>query len=295
MKQALDFLNSNEYDQALQRMEDLVKQNRSIENLHNLAWMFVNEEEDLDAGLTLAEESVKLVPEHPFPYALLAEVYMRKNDLDKAEPLLYSVLEMDRIPNVLHNLGVLHVRKKEWKKAAQCFHEIARPSSYVQMLEVYCLIQAGDAMAKELLLQWDEKQDDFVGWMEAADLWIEMGEFIKAKECYEKEWDTTISSPYPVERFGYVLYQLGFEEQLIGIQEQTLRQIEEELEEVQSEEDWTEEERTELIQDLEEQLQQVRGLPEKLKSGFVPLIEIDFYIEGGCYLFGCKQHNHPFY
>ncbi|WP_042149942.1 lipopolysaccharide assembly protein LapB [Paucisalibacillus sp. EB02] len=295
MKQALIYFESNEYDKAFQRMKEILKKNRSIESLHNVAWMYVNEEEDLDTGQHLLEEAIKLRPYHPFPFALLGEIYLRKSMLNDAEALLNKVLEMERLPAVVHNLGVVYARKKQWKKAAEYFQEIARPSSYELLLEIYSRIQFGDDMARELMLQWDEKHDDFIGWMEVADLWIELGEFALAKEGYEKEWDMTSPGPYSLNRYGYVLYQLGYEEQLMIIQEETLRHIEEELIDVKHEADWTEEDRQEQIQQLEKWYKQVQVLPDTLKSGFVPPAEIDFFVEGGCYLFGCRQHNHPFY
>ena len=295
MQQALAYYEGNEYKRALRRMKQLVEQERSVENLHNLAWMYVYEEEDLGSGEKLAEEAVSLEPNHSFPYALLAEIYLKKNDLSQVESLLFKVLETKRLPPVIHNLGVLYTKKKQWKEAAECFQEVANPSSYIEMIEIYCRIQAGEhEKAKELLLQWDESQDDFIGWSEAADLWIELGEFTKAKEAYEKEWGTTISSPYLIERFSYVLYRLGNEEQLLTIQQQTLSNVEQELEEEPSD-DWSDEEKQERIQQLEEWRENVINLPTKLKLGFVPPYEFDVFVDGGCYLFGCVQHNHPYY
>ncbi|WP_431026807.1 hypothetical protein [Lysinibacillus sp. LZ02] len=48
MKQALAYFEGNQYHQAFQRMKQLVEQERSVENLHNLAWVYVNEEEDIN-------------------------------------------------------------------------------------------------------------------------------------------------------------------------------------------------------------------------------------------------------
>ncbi len=31
---------------------------------------------------------------------------------------------------------------------------------------------------------------------------------------------------------------------------------------------------------------------ERIKSGYVPGLEFETYHLGGCYLFGCKKHNH---
>ncbi|MCM3388315.1 hypothetical protein M3649_09230 [Ureibacillus chungkukjangi] len=295
MKQALAYFEGNEYKQAFKRMKQLVEQERSVENLHNLAWLYLNEEEDLNMGQKLAEEAVELGPNHHFPHALLAEIYLRKNDLPRAEVHLHKVLEKHRIPSIIHNLGVLYAKKRQWTEAANYFQECAKMSSYIQIIEIYCHIQANDIKAKDILLQWDESQDDFIGWSEAADLWIELGEFTNAKEGFEKEWGITFPSPYIVKRYSYVLYRLGKEEELMNIQKQTLANIEQEVEEVQKEIDWLEEDKNEQIQELEEWREEVTGLLKNLKKGYVPPYEIDIYVEGGCYLFGCSQHNHPFY
>lgn len=296
MKQALSYFEGNEYDLAFKRMKQLVEQERTVESLHNLAWLYVYEKEDLDNGQTLAEEAVSLEPNHPFPYALLAEIYLKKDDLSHVESLLNKVLETKRMPSVIHNLGVLYAEELKWKEAAECFQEVAKPSSYLQMMEIYCRIKAGDHnKAEELLLQWDESQDDFIGWSEAADLWIELGEFNIASEGFEKEWGTTISSPYIVDRYSYVLHRLGNDERLLAILKQTISNIEQELNEEPMDDDWTEEEKHERIQQLEEWKERVVGLPVKLELGFVPPYEFDVFIDGGCYLFGCVQHNHGFY
>src|SRR5690606_11371169 len=106
----------------------------------------------------------------------------------KAEQLLIKVLEKERIPSVIHNLGVLYAKKMQWKEAADCFHDVAKPSSYIEMLEAYCHIQAGDfKKAKDLLVQWDENHDNFIGWIEAADLWIELAEYRDAEDGFKKE------------------------------------------------------------------------------------------------------------
>lgn len=295
MKQALKYFEGNNYEQAFERMKNLVEQKCSIENLHNLAWLYVYEEENLALGKMLAEEVVNKEPTHYFPYVLLSEIYLKQDDLCKVEFLLKKGLEMERNPSAIHNLGVLYAKKKQWGKAAKCFGEISTPSSYRQMIEIYCRIQAGDNKAKDLLLQWDEESDDFIGWTEAGDLWIELGELQKSKEMFEREWDTTIFSSYSINRFCFVLNELGKDEQLLTIQKETLARIEEEIIAVQEERDWSDEEKQEQLQHLKDWHNEIITLPNKLKQGFKPPFEIDLYVEGGCYLFGCVQHNHPFY
>lgn len=49
----------------------------------------------------------------------------------------------------------------------------------------------------------------------------------------------------------------------------------------------------ERIEELEGELNGLRQLSARLPAGFRPAFEYELHQEGGCYLFGCKQHGHP--
>ena len=68
-----------------------------------------------------------------------------------------------------------------------------------------------------------------------------------------------------------------------------------EIEDVQSEEveeNWTENDKKELIEEYTEENNCYKTMVERIKSGYVPGLEFETDHIGACYLFGCKRHNH---
>lgn len=68
-----------------------------------------------------------------------------------------------------------------------------------------------------------------------------------------------------------------------------------EIEDVKNEEveeNWTEEDKKELIEEYTEENNCYKAMIARIKSGYVPELEFETYHLGGCYLFGCKRHNH---
>jgi len=68
-----------------------------------------------------------------------------------------------------------------------------------------------------------------------------------------------------------------------------------EIEDVQNEEveeNWTENDKKELIKEYTEENNCYKTMIERIKSGYVPGLEFETDYIGACYLFGCKRHNH---
>ena len=65
-----------------------------------------------------------------------------------------------------------------------------------------------------------------------------------------------------------------------------------EIEDVQSEEveeNWTENDKKELIEEYTEENNCYKTMVERIKSGYVPGLEFETDHIGACYLFGCKD------
>lgn len=297
MKKALQYFVDNEYDKAFARVKQLVANERTIENLHNLAWFYMHEEEKPICAKPLAEEVVVQQPNHVFPYALYGQILAHLGEYKLAEQMLEKALQMERLPVILHNLAYVYAENRKWQQAAQCLVEIAEPSSYEKLYELYYRLQADEDILP-YIRQWSDEDDHFIGWSELAELLIEMGEFTMAVDYFEREWGEVIFSSYAIERYSYSLWKLGKVERMDAILATALRHIREMIVEVENESvepNWTAEDKAERLQELQAEFQQIQCLPRRLQQGYIPPLEMNFYVHGGCLLFGCPQHQHPYY
>lgn len=62
--------------------------------LNSLAWLLIDDNEDVDRGILLAKEAVELFPDSPFNNGTLGVGYMKKNDLDNAEKYLDAAVKL---------------------------------------------------------------------------------------------------------------------------------------------------------------------------------------------------------
>ncbi len=63
-----------------------MKELRTVQSLHNFAWMYNYEEEDGEEALELAEEVAQINPSFYFPYDLLRKTYLKQKWMVKAKP-----------------------------------------------------------------------------------------------------------------------------------------------------------------------------------------------------------------
>lgn len=287
----------NEYDSALDLLKQAVDEKRTVQSLNNLAWMYLYEEEDPLRAKPLLVEVLAMHPHSHFPYNMLGEIAMQEKDWEGARALLTKSLAIQSSRQAIHNLAVTDFHSGRFQQAADGFHAIAEDSDIVSWYEVIARIRSGEeAVAKVILDRWNSESDHYLGALEAADAYAELGCMLKARKMYEKEWAEYIVSPYVIGRYAYVLFQLKDLEacrRLIddGIAAK-LVEIDEEKQE-SCDEHWTESDKRERVEELEGELNGLRQLFARLQAGFRPAFEYELHQEGGCYLFGCKQHGHP--
>ncbi len=150
------------------------------------------------------------------------------------------------------------------------------------------------SVSTKLLDHWNEDAYDYTGTIEIADVYLELRCFVEAREQFEKEWRSYFNTPYIVSRFAYTLLQLrdDYACQLI-IQQAVQGMTDAKKEEL--DEHWTVEDKTERIEELNAQKQELETLFGRLQAVHVPSFEYDMYPMGGRQLFGCLQHGQAEY
>ena len=298
-KKALMLFEQNEYAEAFALLKKLAEESPSVQSLNNLAWMYLREEEEMDEAEKVLEQVVKLHPQSPFPYMMLGEIALHKCQFERAKTYLEIALAHGYTEEAMYNLAMAHFKLGEYKQAAQQFAKSIGDSGMAQLHQVVAWMYAGEQeKAKGLLDDWDEEAYDYTEAIEIADVYLEMQHYDEACKQFEKEWQSSINSPYIVSRFAYTLWQLGDAEACQSIIQQasleTWKVIDEEHEE-ECDEHWTVQDKEERIEELTQEKRVLDTLFDRLQNGYVPVFEYDMYPMGGCQLFGCPQHGNAEY
>lgn len=273
-----------------------VHESRGVQSLNNLAWMYFYEEEDEDKALELIREVIKLNPSSYFPYNILGDIYIKQERWEEAKEVFQKSISIQPSDEAFHNVAVAHYNLGELEEASEFFLRVAGDSDYIMYIYVKCLIDLGRTTeAKENLDAFNRKSDDFVGEINVADLYVELKCYKEAIQCFEKGYKEVWKSPDWIGRFVYVLYKANNFTRINEVIRESIEAKTAEIEDVKNEEveeNWTEEDKKELIEEYTEENNCYKAMIARIKSGYVPELEFETYHLGGCYLFGCKRHNH---
>lgn len=294
--EALVLFENNQYDEALNLFEEAVKVERTVQSLNNLAWIYLYEEEDLHRAKIILEEVIEQKPKSHFPYNMLGEIVIKERQWIEAEEILMKSLALFPSTEAIHNLAVTHYYLGGFQKAAEGFNKIAKDSDVIRLYEVMARAQYKDVpTAKSILNRWNDQSDDYIGAIEAADAYVEMECFEEARLMFEKEWHQYLVSPYIIGRYAYTLFQLGDIHTCLEIIKQAIQLKKDEIIKEQQEscdEHWTATDKAERIAELQFEKAELNQLFLKIQSGFRPPLDFEVEATGGCYLFGCQQHQH---
>lgn len=295
---ALELFEQNNMDEAYQCFNKAVEQKRTVQALHNRAWMYVNEEERLDLAKPLLLEVVAQQPKHHFPYSLLGELYVKEREFDAAIPYLEQSLAIQSSQEAKQNIAVALFETGQYDKAACYFHEVAGNADLIRLNEIICYLRNGQIVkTKQLLDAFCKEAEDFVGFSELADVYVEIGEYGKAYHYFMTDWQEEMFSPhYLMTRIAFVMYRLQAFDELQSFIERGMEIVRGELEEL-TQEVYTEpvdiEYAQEMLEQYEQQLTELTTLQERLQEGFVPPFQFGVFATGGCQLYGCSRHGHP--
>ncbi|HDR7688454.1 tetratricopeptide repeat protein [Bacillus toyonensis] len=299
-EKAIEMFEQNEYEKAMELFQRAVHESRGVQSLNNLAWMYFYEEEDDARALELIKEVVKLNPSSYFPYNILGEIYIKQKKWEEAKEVLQKSISIQ--PSIqpsneaYHNVAVAHYNLGELEKASEFFLRVAGDSDYIMYSYVKCLIDLGRTTeAKEKLDTFNRESDDLIGEIHVADLYVELNCYKEAIEWFERGYKEVWKSPNWIGRFVYALYKANNFTRINEVIRESIEAKTAEIEDVQTEEveeNWTEKDKKELIEEYTEENNCYKKMIERIKSGYVPGLEFETYHIGGCYLFGCKRHNH---
>ncbi|MFC5542893.1 MAG: tetratricopeptide repeat protein [Bacilli bacterium] len=307
-QKAIEYYERNAYGKAMDLFHEALNQYRDVQALNNLAWMYLYEEEDVDQAFELIQEAVALNPASRFPYNILGEIHIKRENWKEAKEALEKSISIQPSSEARINLAAVYYQLGEMEPAAKYYlqssedPDISEEDADLSMYcYIKCLIDLGKFQdAKEALDCFfrNKKSESSIGEIEIADLYIEINNYNGAIYWFEKGCNDSLSSPYWISRFAYALYKMNRLSRLDEVIKEAIATTNKRIEEVLQEETdeyWTENDRKELIETCREEIDYYGQLKEKLVSGYIPKFLFAAYFTGGCYLFGCKQHGHPEY
>lgn len=296
---AIALYESNDYEEALALFKKLAIETPSIQSLNNYAWILLRDEEELLEAEKWLQKALVFKPKAAFPYVLLGEITLKNEQFERAKQYLEQANQLHMTKEGSNNLAIAYLKLGEFKRAARIFSQIEGDSGITQLDEVVAWMYAGQKQrAKNLLSQWNESSEDYTGAIEIADVYTELECFEEARIQFEKEWNDGINTLYIVSRFAYVLWKLNDLDACQRIVEQAIKETLENIKEVQLEEveeNWTLEDKEEVIMDLKADYKALHSLIQRLNEGYIPPFEFEFYPLEGCQLFGCMRHGHEEY
>jgi len=240
-----------------------------------------------------------LNPSSHFPYNILGEVYIEKEMWKQAEDVLNQSLMIHPSNEANNNLAVAKYHLGQLREASDLFLQCSRNSDYAMYSHVKCLIELRRKIeAKNKLDTFSEDDDEFVGTVEVAELYLELDCFDESVYWFEKGWNQYWKTPDWVSGYVYSLLKTQNPHRARNILNEVIEQKIEEIREANEDEcddDWTEIEKEEHIKKLLDEKKEYEQMFEKISSGFIPSMKFNTSMSSGCYLFGCKRHNYPEY
>lgn len=298
-QQAIELLEKNKYNDALKLFQKAVDESRNVQSLTNLAWIYCYEEEEDTTAMDLLEEVITMNPSSYFPYNILGEIYIRKEKWQPAKEVLINSIAIQATKAAYNNLAIAHYHLGNLKEASKLFLMASENSDNAMYSHVKCLIELGNSdEAIRKLGEFSENEEDFVGEVEVADLYVELGSFQLAIEWFEKGWKTYWKQPNWISRYVYSLLQLNDVIRAHKIINEAIHQKINEIKEAREEEyddNWLESDKEAYINELLVEKVEYEQTIDRISSGHFPSMEFDTSIKTGCYLFGCVRHNHPEY
>ncbi|BAQ09840.1 tetratricopeptide tpr_2 [Bacillus sp. OxB-1] len=294
-QQAIQLLEANQYDEALELFQEAVRRSRDVQSLTNLAWIYCHEEDEFEKALELAEEAIALKPSSHFPYYLQGELYGRLERWEEAKSAWEQALAIHESKTAWHNLAVASYELGKTAEASEQFRCAAGKSDTALYGHAKCLADLGKRnAAKQVLATFAKEDDEFVGEVEVADLYVEIGAYKEAVYWFAIGWDNYWKQPSWVGRYVFALRKLDrtqLAEDVLNEARQ-LKEVEwQESVEEDCDEDWTPRDKEENLERLRDDMK----LYEQISDGYVPALEFGTYLDTACYLFGCARHGHPEY
>ncbi|MED3561884.1 hypothetical protein [Bacillus xiapuensis] len=313
---ALALLAFGDFPEALNHFEKAAKIKPNIQNLQNLAYFYHYEGVPVDRdswqfkekeAIDILEEIIKQEPASFFPYNLLGEIYTSNGQYHRAMGLLKKAYLIQPTLENLNNLGVCFYHKSMLKEAAECFRTAFLTNNYQQTLNP--ILSCGICMAKigmreEALLLAENllaESAKFDNWMEKledqiAGMYYLLNDFDKFVEIYS-ELDLFRYEVHCLPPYLYSLWKLGQFEKTEECFEEHINKLEIDMQDILRDDDpdWDVVSKEERVEEIKADIQFLKTTKENIFEGKKPEFVFEPEIARGCYVFGCKMHNHPYY
>lgn len=147
------------------------------------------------------QTAIELNPSSHFPYNILGEIYVEKEMWQQAADALNQSLIIHPSNEAYNNLAIAKYHLGQIQEDSDFFLQCSRNSDYAMYSHVKCLIELGRKIeAKKKLDVFSEDDDDFVGDVEVAELYLELGCFNESIYWFDKGWGQYWKTPDWTER-----------------------------------------------------------------------------------------------
>ncbi|MGF9891055.1 tetratricopeptide repeat protein [Priestia megaterium] len=335
---AIALMEANRYEEAFYHFEEAAKREPNVQSLFNLAYFYStegkpiiskvseneegnkkeeqplkeqvidDEEEEYswetadNEAFELLEKIIKLNPQHYFPYNLMAEMYMKKEEYETAITFLKQAVSQTPSLENLHNLGMCYYKKGMISTAVDYFgkaHALRSERNltlWPMLCYGVCLAQLGRKeearkIAKEMLILSKKEEQEFES--DIAEIYYFIDDYKEFVNEYSK-LDWVFYSVEYLPAYFYSLWKLGQSKEIEKLADEVIANKEKQIEEVLNDpEDCDDFDKVEYEAEIREEIAFVRKTVQDVYAGIRPTIKFEPYLETGCYFYGCFRHNNP--
>jgi Tfp pilus assembly protein PilF len=310
-KLAIGYLNCREAD-SFDKVDDLLKKafdvKPTIKTSNNYAYQIITDWDDYEKGIEILKPFVDKEPKSFMPYNLIGYAYLMKENYEKAKFYfeIAMTLTQTEMVEIIHNLAVCENHLNKPQEALTLYEKsiaIMDKDNESKFNKALCQIELGlDSETNKIIeeIRLSEAYKDHTAWVSCDDL--SQLCFIKndMKQAYELLMESPFSidlSSYP--EYSYLLLKYNASKFNELSEEQIQRNIAwiADLNNPEDEEydDYTEEERIAEIRKLNNEIETIKTLGQKLiNPPEIKPLELYKTIICGCMFYDCKLHGTQF-
>ncbi|NLR95079.1 tetratricopeptide repeat protein [Flammeovirga agarivorans] len=309
-KLAIGYLSCREAD-SFNKVDGLLKKafeiKPSIKTANNYAYQIITDWDDYERGIEILQPFIDKEPKSYMPYNLIGYAYLMKENYEKAKFYFEKALTLSQteMVEIIHNLAVCENYLDNPQKALTLYDksiELMDKDNESKFNKAVCQIELGLTSEIDQIIQKIRKSEsykDLTAWVSCTDL---------SQLCYlnndlKQAYDILMESPnfdlqsYP--EFCYLLLKYNDSKfnELAEEEVESKKSWIADLNDPEDEEyeDYTEQERLAEIKKLNEEIEIIRTLRQKLiNPPEIKPSELYKTIFCGCLFYDCKIHGTQF-
>ncbi|MGQ1948733.1 tetratricopeptide repeat protein [Geofilum sp. OHC36d9] len=310
-KLAIGYLSCREAD-SYNKVDVLFKKafeiKPSIKTSNNYAYQIITDWDDYEKGIEILKPFVDKEPNSFMPYNLLGYAYLMKENYETAKLYFEKAMTLSKVEmvEIIHNLAVCENHLDNPKKALTLYEKsiaIMDNDNESKFNKALCQIELGQEFEINSIIEevkLSEAYKDPSAWVSCCDL----SQLCYLKKDMSQAYELLMESPFSIDllsypEFCYLLLKYNdskfnelAKEQIQGKESwmSDLRNPEDE-----DYEDYTEEERVVEIKELNNEIESIKALRQKLVNPpELKLSELYKTISCGCMFYDCKLHETQF-